>query len=878
MSGLGIFRRLCYINCNSCVNLNLFFPGCNGRRRLALAALAALGLALVPGARAQAPQFISQPQDQFINTGQAANFSATAQGATPIFFQWKRNGTPIPGATNTADFLPADTAYAIPPNGGDTNAGTYSVVAWNVTGPVGDVVSSADSFPAQLVYTDLPPLPAANDFAARGDLGGGIFFGSRRGDNSLAAGLQNEPGEPLHGGVPGGASVWVRWKPLQGGIATFDTMGSGFDTTLGIYTLAAGGQGVSNLVLVARDEDSGGYYNSRISFNAVANTEYQIAIDGFYADRGNIVLNWELEVTPDQLPQLIQQPVNKTVPPNVPVQFQVTVAPNTPATAEYAWFLNGQQIPGQTASNLVIVAAQPKDIGEYVCRVRVPVGNKNRDTFTEPVQLQINIHNAGNTDPGVRAAGKFRAEADLNGGPSPNGIHLHSVAPAGGYSGTQIFATAPGKEAGEPNHCGEPGGASFWFTYQPPLDGLLTVDSIGTTFNNVIAIYTGPGDSYATLVPVGCSSTNSGNGNEVATFSCMAGTNYYVVSDGVGGAVGTVNLNYSLAAPPVVGSVLPVSKIVNVTSNATFAVSASGTPPLRYQWLLNVTNVLANATNASLLLTNCQPANAGSYTVVVTNDAGTATSPAATLTVLVPPVITNQPVDLTVIAGSNATFAVLAGGTLPLSYRWLFNTNQNLSGATNASYTVTNAQPANAGQYNVVITNVAGAVVSSFATLTVNVPPTITNQPQSQTVVLGSNATLTVGASGTTPLAYQWRTNGSAYAGQTNNPLNVLNFQPANEGGYDVVVTNVAGAVTSSTALLYYLSSNGAVRFTNMAWVTNQFTSLLLGAANTNYIVQTSTNLTNWAALSTNASGGGVINFTHTNATDTNLFYRARTP
>ena len=874
MSRLGIYRGLCYTNRNSGVNMNLIFLNGVWRRRLQRLALAALGLALVPGARAQVPKFISQPVDQFIGTGQAVTFTATATGGTPIFFQWKRNGNPIPGATNVGLTSPADTAFSIQP-AGPTDAGTYSVVAWNDFSAVGNAFGAADSFPAQLVITNLPPLPAGNDFAARGDLGGNIFFGSRGGNNLSAS---NEPGEPPHGGVPGGASVWVKWKPLQSGIAMFDTMGSGFDTTLGIYTLAAGGQGVSNLVLVARDEDSGGFYNSRIFFNVVANTEYEIAIDGFYAERGNIVLNWGLEVTTDHLPEIIQQPGSQTVPPNVPVEFLVTVSPNTPTTAEYAWFLNGKQMAGQTASNLVINPATAKDmVGEYVCRVRV-VGNFNRDTFSEPAQLQIGFRKSGITDPDVRSAGKFRAESDLAGGPLPSGIHLHAVAPAGGYSGTQIFATAPGKEVGEPNHCGEAGGASFWFTYQPPLGGLLTVDSIGTTFNNVIAIYTGPGDSYATLVPVGCSSTNSGNGNEVATFSCMAGTNYYVVSDGVGGAVGTVNLNYSLAAPPVVGSVLPVSKIVNVTSNATFAVSASGTPPLRYQWLLNVTNVLANATNASLLLTNCQPANAGSYTVVVTNDAGTATSPAATLTVLVPPVITNQPVDLTVIAGSNATFAVLAGGTLPLSYRWLFNTNQNLSGATNASYTVTNAQPANAGQYNVVITNVAGAVVSSFATLTVNVPPTITNQPQSQTVVLGSNATLTVGASGTTPLAYQWRTNGSAYAGQTNNPLNVLNFQPANEGGYDVVVTNVAGAVTSSTALLYYLTSNNAVRFTNMAWVTNRFTSLLLGATNTNYIVQTSTNLTNWSALSTNASGGGIINFAHTNATDSNLFYRARTP
>src|SRR6187431_194816 len=69
-----------------------------------------------------------------------------------------------------------------------------------------------------------------------------------------------------------------------------------------------------------------------------------------------------------------------------------------------------------------------------------------------------------------------------------------------GYSGTQIFSTVGGdKDVGEPNHCDEPGGASSWFFYQAPRSGVLMVDTMGSSFDTVLAVYIGPGTDYATL-------------------------------------------------------------------------------------------------------------------------------------------------------------------------------------------------------------------------------------------------------------------------------------------------------------------------------------------------------------------------------------------
>ena len=116
--------------------------------------------------------------------------------------------------------------------------------------------------------------------------------------------------------------------------------------------------------------------------------------------------------------------------------------------------------------------------------------------------------------------------------------------------------------------------------------------------------------------------------------------------------------------------------------------------------------------------------------------AGSVTSAVAVLTVLVPPAITAQPTNLSVVEGANAGFSVTASGTEPLSYQWLFN-GAGLAGATGTSLTLTSVQPTNGRSYTVVVTNTAGSMTSAVAVLTVLVPPSITAQPTNLSVVGG---------------------------------------------------------------------------------------------------------------------------------------------
>ncbi len=74
------------------------------------------------------------------------------------------------------------------------------------------------------------------------------------------------------------------------------------------------------------------------------------------------------------------------------------------------------------------------------------------------------------------------------------------------------------------------------------------------------------------------------------------------------------------------------------------------------------------------------------------------------------------------LRGANATLTVTANGTAPLSYQWRFN-GTNLVSASASAYTVTNAQPANAGSYTVVVTNSAGSVTSAVARVVITNPP-----------------------------------------------------------------------------------------------------------------------------------------------------------
>jgi len=173
---------------------------------------------------------------------------------------------------------------------------------------------------------------------------------------------------------------------------------------------------------------------------------------------------------------------------------------------------------------------------------------------------------------------------------------------------------------------------------------------------------------------------------------------------------------------------------------------------------------------------------------------------------VVAPSITTQPVSQTVTASQTANFSVAATGTTLLSYQWYENATA-IVGATSSSYTTpATSATDNGAPFSVTVSNAAGNVTSNNATLTVNaapVPPAITTQPVSQTVIAGQTATFSVAASGTAPLSYQWKKNATIITGAISASYTTPATSAADNGApFSVTVSNAAGNVTSNNATL----------------------------------------------------------------------------
>ncbi|RYY46816.1 MAG: T9SS type A sorting domain-containing protein [Chitinophagaceae bacterium] len=274
-------------------------------------------------------------------------------------------------------------------------------------------------------------------------------------------------------------------------------------------------------------------------------------------------------------------------------------------------------------------------------------------------------------------------------------------------------------------------------------------------------------------------------------------------------------------------TVQPTNSVVCAGSVSGFSVTAVGTG-ISYQWQVSTTGcggTFANIPGATAATLNLPAVTAGqngyAYQVVITNSCNTVTSGCATLTVNTPIVVTTQPANASVcLPTTTASFNVAVTGTAP-TYQWQQSTDggatwTNVTGATGATLNLTGLTAAmNGYQYRVAISGTCTASFnSSVATLAVNSPVAITQQPASKSICDGASTTFTVAATGST-ITYQWQvstnggpfvnvSNGAPYSGATTSTLTVTNAGTVLNGSvYRVVVSGVpCGSVNSNTATL----------------------------------------------------------------------------
>src|SRR5262249_62255996 len=141
-------------------------------------------------------------------------------------------------------------------------------------------------------------------------------------------------------------------------------------------------------------------------------------------------------------------------------------------------------------------------------------------------------------------------------------------------------------------------------------------DTRGSSFDTVLAVYIGPGTSFATLTNVACNNDNSPTERwSRVVFEATADVTYYIAVDGVGGASGTVKLNYQLGDALTITN-QPQALVQPAGSSATFVVGATGLSPLTYQWLYSGAPI-NSATQATLTLPSVQPSAEGAYSVLL---------------------------------------------------------------------------------------------------------------------------------------------------------------------------------------------------------------------------------------------------------------------
>ncbi len=370
--------------------------------------------------------------------------------------------------------------------------------------------------------------------------------------------------------------------------------------------------------------------------------------------------------------------------------------------------------------------------------------------------------------------------------------------------------------------CGGQVNNDIWYNHPAQATGVLTISTCNAaSFDTRIAVYDGNGcTDYATRLlacndnAAGCGTTSQLNVNVVQ------GQNYTIRIGGATTATGTgtVTLTMGSNTPPSI-SQQPASTSACVGGSASFTVVASGSPAPTYQWRKNTVNLanggnISGATSATLTINPVGATDGATYDVVVTNVAGSVTSNGAVLTVNNPISITTQPpTSISVCENTNTGMSVVASGSGTISYQWKRNgvnlTNGgNIVGANTANLSLSPALAGSGGNYTCDVTNVCGTVTSNTCVLTVNTAPNVTTDPTSQTVNAGVNVQFSVVATGTAPLSYQWRRNGSNLSnggnisGATNATLTITAVAEANEGSYDCVVTNGCGNDTSLAATL----------------------------------------------------------------------------
>jgi len=534
------------------------------------------------------PSISSQPTNQPLVLGGTATFAVVATGTAPLSYRWFKDGL---GLVDNGRIVGSRNSVLTISSLQSSDVGDYQVVVSNTLGSVTSAVASLS-----------PGSPPANDnFAAAQAISGNS--GSVSSNNFNAT---KEAGEPNHAGNPGGASVWYAWTAPSTSPVTFDTALSGFDTLLAVYTgssvsaltpIASNNDMNANstrsrvtftpaagtVYMIAVDGNNGVMGNFTLRW-AQATTPLpdlsivasavsaQITTETFASSscavmeglipagtRTLIRFNTQTENSgtadlyfgdPANNPLFVWAPCHAHYHFNNYMSYRLRDAngniaaiglkvgfcildvfrwsPSAPADAHYTCSNQGIQ-PGW--GDLYDSTVD----GQWIDITGLPAGNYTMELEANPQGIIQEANYDNNIATVPIALGDPTA-------PPPNDNFVNAQTLLGGFTSVTGNNQNATKEPGEPDHAGNPGGHSIWYQWTAVSTLPVTIDTIGSSFNTLLAVYTGSNLTNLSLVASNDDIGYPTNLQSQVTFNATAGVMYDIAVDGFNGATGSVVL------------------------------------------------------------------------------------------------------------------------------------------------------------------------------------------------------------------------------------------------------------------------------------------------------------------------------------------------
>ncbi len=476
------------------------------------------------------------------------------------------------------------------------------------------------------------------------------------------------------------------------------------------------------------------------------------------------------------------------------------------------------------------------------------------------------------------------------------------------------------RQTGEPVHDGVTGGASVWYRWTAPSNGSWTLNTAGSSFTPLFAVYTG--SSLTALSVVASNKLSSGALASSVTFNAIGGVAYQIALDGPGGVTGSLVL--ALAPPSTVLTL--VSNTFEAAQGFTNAASLAG----QAGWVSSGSagSGLQNNTfpgqgqQGFIGFSTTRPVTSSQVSVPLNYVVDTNNRPIVQFSVLMEVaqayslvndtfawVVTNTAGhELFRLSFDNNTKAVsytLDNGLGPVAVGVVDNQidslavtmdfSRNTWSAVLNGAALANGQPiTTAGAaltlggigaaevfYNPTYPGPDGMVFDNYVITAGPTPvPRILAGPQSQSIVAGGNLFLGAVAIGNPAPTYQWYFNSTAIPKATNATYSIAGIMSGQGGNYSVTAANASGTASSAAAVVNVTTLPAKAVFAGPVSLSRAgaLFNLNVTAANS-YELQASTNLINWVTLGSFFAGG--TNAMCFDATATNFsrrFYRLMSP